>query len=206
VFLASPPIRFPTTTFYVLIVWARSTRYTILTLFGIASTMSIISGIPYINGKPTWIKPKLVPEIRFDNWTNEKILRAPIFQRFREDKSPEDCTGILKLVVVRMKMKIKVRNLDTMSRGFKSAVKVAFHLKELFDELKIISNVKTPGKTCLHIFVPVICAYVPEMDVPPSLFSSDYRFSSQSTSKKITTREYLKETLSNDENRGNKNA
>jgi ATP-dependent DNA ligase len=36
--------------------------------------MSIISGIPYINGKPTWIKPKLVAEIRFDNWTNEKIL------------------------------------------------------------------------------------------------------------------------------------
>jgi bifunctional non-homologous end joining protein LigD len=58
-----------------------------------------------------------------------------------------------------MKMKIKVRNLDTMSRGFKSAVKVAFHLKELFDELKIISYVKTPGKTCLHIFVPVIRAY-----------------------------------------------
>ena len=51
-----------------------------------------IDHIPYINGKPTWIKPQLVAEIKFDNWTNEKILRAPIFQRFREDKSPEDCT------------------------------------------------------------------------------------------------------------------
>jgi bifunctional non-homologous end joining protein LigD len=50
-----------------------------------------IDHIPYINGKPTWIKPQLVTEIKFDNWTNEKILRAPIFQRFREDKSPEDC-------------------------------------------------------------------------------------------------------------------
>jgi len=48
--------------------------------------------IPYTNGKPTWIKPKLVAEIKFDNWTNEKILRAPIFQRFRDDKSPEECT------------------------------------------------------------------------------------------------------------------
>jgi bifunctional non-homologous end joining protein LigD len=50
-----------------------------------------IDHIPYLNGKPTWIKPQLVAEIKFDNWTNEKILRAPIFQRFREDKSPEDC-------------------------------------------------------------------------------------------------------------------
>ena len=51
-----------------------------------------IDYIPYTNGKPTWIRPKLVAEIKFDNWTNEKILRAPIFLRFREDKSPEDCT------------------------------------------------------------------------------------------------------------------
>jgi bifunctional non-homologous end joining protein LigD len=50
-----------------------------------------IDHIPYLNGKPTWIKPQLVAEIKFDNWTSEKILRAPIFQRFREDKSPEDC-------------------------------------------------------------------------------------------------------------------
>jgi bifunctional non-homologous end joining protein LigD len=51
-----------------------------------------IDVIPYTNGKPTWIRPQLVAEIKFDNWTNEKLLRAPIFQRFREDKSPEDCT------------------------------------------------------------------------------------------------------------------
>jgi bifunctional non-homologous end joining protein LigD len=51
-----------------------------------------IDHIPYTNGKPTWIKPHLVAEVKFDNWTNEKILRAPIFQRLREDKSPEDCT------------------------------------------------------------------------------------------------------------------
>ena len=44
-------------------------------------------------------------------------------------------------------------------KGFKSAVEVAFHLKELLDELKIISYVKTSGKTGLHIFVPVIRTY-----------------------------------------------
>jgi bifunctional non-homologous end joining protein LigD len=46
-----------------------------------------------------------------------------------------------------------------LNKGFKSIVEVAFYLKELFDELKIISNVKNSGKTGLHIFVPVIRAY-----------------------------------------------
>ena len=44
-------------------------------------------------------------------------------------------------------------------KGFKSAVEIAYHLKELFDELKIISYVKTSGKTGLHIFVPLIRSY-----------------------------------------------
>jgi bifunctional non-homologous end joining protein LigD len=53
---------------------------------------SPIAQIPYTNGKPTWIKPQLVAEIKFDDWTSDKILRAPIFLRFREDKSPQECT------------------------------------------------------------------------------------------------------------------
>jgi bifunctional non-homologous end joining protein LigD len=44
-------------------------------------------------------------------------------------------------------------------KGFKSAVEVAFSLKELFDDLKIKSYIKTSGKTGLHIFVPVVHAY-----------------------------------------------
>ena len=40
---------------------------------------------------PVWIEPKLVAEVKFSGWTNEKIMRAPIFLRFREDKRPEEC-------------------------------------------------------------------------------------------------------------------
>lgn len=47
--------------------------------------------IPYTNRAPVWIEPKLVAEIKFSDWTNEKIMRAPIFLRFREDKRPEEC-------------------------------------------------------------------------------------------------------------------
>jgi len=34
-----------------------------------------------------WVKPKLVAEIAFANWTEEKILRVPVFHGLREDKS-----------------------------------------------------------------------------------------------------------------------
>ncbi len=43
-----------------------------------------------------WIKPKLVAEIKFSEWTHdgpdrEKKLRAPVFLGLRPDKSPEEC-------------------------------------------------------------------------------------------------------------------
>jgi bifunctional non-homologous end joining protein LigD len=45
------------------------------------------------------------------------------------------------------------------TRGFTEAVDVAYHLKDLFDELKIRSYVKTSGKTGLHIYVPIEIQY-----------------------------------------------
>src|SRR5918996_895859 len=47
--------------------------------------------VPYTNRDPIWIRPELVAEIKFSDWTNEKIMRAPIFLRFREDKVPREC-------------------------------------------------------------------------------------------------------------------
>ena len=50
-----------------------------------------IDYVPYTNRETTWVKPALVVEIKYDDLTNEKIMRAPIFLRFREDKNPQDC-------------------------------------------------------------------------------------------------------------------
>ena len=48
--------------------------------------------LPYKNRVTTWVKPVLVAEIKFAQWTEEGIMRAPIFLRFRSDKRPEECT------------------------------------------------------------------------------------------------------------------
>jgi bifunctional non-homologous end joining protein LigD len=37
-----------------------------------------------------WVRPKLVAEISFSNWTQDGLLRHPVFQGLREDKKASD--------------------------------------------------------------------------------------------------------------------
>jgi bifunctional non-homologous end joining protein LigD len=50
-----------------------------------------IDFLPYVNREPVWVKPELVAEVKFNGWSQDRIMRAPIFSRFREDKSPKEC-------------------------------------------------------------------------------------------------------------------
>jgi bifunctional non-homologous end joining protein LigD len=50
-----------------------------------------VEHVPYTNRDPFWTQPELVAEIKFSNWTNEKIMRSPIFLKLREDKTPKEC-------------------------------------------------------------------------------------------------------------------
>jgi bifunctional non-homologous end joining protein LigD len=38
-----------------------------------------------------WVELVLVAEVRFKEWTDEGLLRQPVFLRLRDDKRPEDC-------------------------------------------------------------------------------------------------------------------
>ncbi len=43
---------------------------------------------PHTNEKPTWVKPELVAEVRFTEWTRDGVMRMPVFLRLRDDVDP----------------------------------------------------------------------------------------------------------------------
>jgi bifunctional non-homologous end joining protein LigD len=47
---------------------------------------------PVPQGKDTvWVEPELVCEVRYKEWTDEPLLRQPVFLRFRDDKAVSEC-------------------------------------------------------------------------------------------------------------------
>jgi bifunctional non-homologous end joining protein LigD len=38
-----------------------------------------------------WVEPEMVAEVRYKEWTEEGLLRQPVFLRFRDDKAPNEC-------------------------------------------------------------------------------------------------------------------
>jgi bifunctional non-homologous end joining protein LigD len=54
-------------------------------------------GCPFVDAPKTnepvqWVKPKLVAQVKFSEWTADRRMRHPIFLGLREDKKPEECT------------------------------------------------------------------------------------------------------------------
>ena len=45
---------------------------------------------PQTNTAVTWVKPELVCEVMFHGWTDDGIMRQPVFLRMREDKKARD--------------------------------------------------------------------------------------------------------------------
>jgi bifunctional non-homologous end joining protein LigD len=45
---------------------------------------------PHTNEKPTWIKPELVAEVKFAEWTRDGLMRQPVFQGMRDDVDPKN--------------------------------------------------------------------------------------------------------------------
>jgi bifunctional non-homologous end joining protein LigD len=44
---------------------------------------------PEQNAPTTWVEPKLVAEVKFQSWTEDGHLRAPVFLRLRDDVDPK---------------------------------------------------------------------------------------------------------------------
>src|SRR6266850_366424 len=45
---------------------------------------------PELHSPTIWVEPKVVAEVKYQNWTDEGSLRAPVFLRFRDDIRPKE--------------------------------------------------------------------------------------------------------------------
>ncbi|MDQ3848486.1 MAG: non-homologous end-joining DNA ligase [Thermoproteota archaeon] len=65
---------------------------TLMERFKTENNICPIDSVPYTNSRPIWLRPELVAEVKFSGWTQDVIMRAPIFVRFRYDKQSTECT------------------------------------------------------------------------------------------------------------------
>ena len=45
---------------------------------------------PELHSPTVWVEPKVVAEVKFQNWTQDERLRAPVFLRLRDDVDPKN--------------------------------------------------------------------------------------------------------------------
>ena len=50
-----------------------------------------IDPVPADLARTTWVRPELVAEVKYNEWTRDHRLRGPVFVGFREDIDPADC-------------------------------------------------------------------------------------------------------------------
>src|SRR2546426_2989987 len=67
---------------------------------------------PELNAPTSWVEPKLVAEVKFQGWTDDHHLRAPVFLRLRDDRSEEHtselqspCNLVCRLLLEKKKKK-----------------------------------------------------------------------------------------------------
>ncbi|MDQ3879880.1 MAG: DNA ligase D [Chloroflexota bacterium] len=49
--------------------------------------------VPKTNAPATWVEPTVVAEVRFREWTADRVLRQPVYVGLRPDRRPEECLG-----------------------------------------------------------------------------------------------------------------
>jgi bifunctional non-homologous end joining protein LigD len=59
-------------------------------LWPLRSSECPFSPAPRTNQKAHWVEPRVVVEVRFNEWTSDGRLRQPIFLGVRDDKDPEE--------------------------------------------------------------------------------------------------------------------
>lgn len=101
----------------------------------------------------TWVKPTLVCEVKFSEWTKDEKLRHPVFLRLREDKKINDISmkdmkpvmydkkkGSKKIITTPLKHEVKKTSPSELSKSLKDEVATSLKFG------KVIVNISHPSK------------------------------------------------------------
>jgi bifunctional non-homologous end joining protein LigD len=96
---------------------------------------------PDTSERVQWIKPALICEVKFSEWTSDERLRQPIFLGLRDDKEPAECTleplHDVRVEVEKVEDEISMReNKEKEHSDFIPAEK-AFRMKKLSGNIKV---------------------------------------------------------------------
>ena len=84
---------------------------------------------PRTNEKPTWVRPELVAQVKFAEWTRDGVMRMPVFVGLRDDLKPEDVhrelPGAPGPVRTRAEAAVKPAKTSGPAKTTKSSVEVA---------------------------------------------------------------------------------
>lgn len=75
--------------------------------------------VPKMTQAVQWVKPKIVVEIAFSEWTKDGILRQPSFKGIREDKSPNEIKMEIEMPLKKDSKKTKKYQIDKKSSDVK---------------------------------------------------------------------------------------
>jgi bifunctional non-homologous end joining protein LigD len=84
---------------------------------------------PPKNETPHWVRPTLVAQVRFTEWTADGVLRQPVYLGLRDDKKADDVT----------------RETKTKVRSEKAEVRSISPSPDLLDQLRSLEDAKRDG-------------------------------------------------------------
>jgi bifunctional non-homologous end joining protein LigD len=73
---------------------------------------------PKTNERAHWVRPKLVAQVKFTEWTDDNKLRHPVYLGLRDDKKPEDVRRERKPSEVRLKPDATSASASPVGSGF----------------------------------------------------------------------------------------
>ena len=95
---------------------------------------------PKTNEKPHWVRPELVAQVKFTEWTADGKLRHPVYLGLRDDKKPEDVMREKKRTVRGSGFEVRGSGFGVPGSGFSDA---------LVDQLRAIEASRRDGVLAL---------------------------------------------------------